>query len=415
MRELPSYSLENFFYEKTNLIETTAYGIESRFWYAGKEIPDLKELDPLNTRPDKTPIEELLQNLKIPVSEYVVQSYVRDSLFQQHNDIEHVMTRLIPSGVNWEGHNISILVEYVSNILEEFRDYVSPFSDKGMGPIRQRAAELHTAIIDLAARLTKGDIELSWLPKHTFIILSQIQNHTANVLEEMNLNEPPPEAEMETLENSLDGMIETYEEMKELIDEALNSFRLNNFALIRPGNKTDTITEWLIQISIGGIDVWRRIIVNEHHKLSELHRIIQTAFGWRDSQAFRFSAETGQNKGAQTEISDGETSMEMLEAGNITELLYEYGTKWAVRVMLLSKNDSPASKPVRCVAGAGAAPPEFMEGPLKFKRALSALENGNDMERLGARQELGPEFMPGEFDINACNRNLARNFPQNGL
>ena len=79
--------------------------------------------------------------------------------------------------------------------------------------------------------------------------------------------------------------------------------------------------------------------------------------------------------------------------------------------MMLSKSQSPGTRPIRCIAGAGASPPEFIEGPLRFRRVLSALENGNDMERLGARQELGPEFMPGEFDLDACNRNLARNFP----
>jgi len=95
-----------------------------------------------------------------------------------------------------------------------------------------------------------------------------------------------------------------------------------------------------------------------------------------------------------------------LEAGGIAELLYEYGKKWIVRIMVLSRYETPGGKPVRCVAGAGAAPPEFVEGPLRFRKYISALESGNDLERLGARRELGQEFIPDEFDLDACNRNL---------
>ena len=414
MREVPAQSLEEFLYEKTSRIETTAYGIETRFWYAGREIPDLKELDPGNTRPDKTQVEEALFRLKLPVSEYVVQSYVRDSLFQGQGEVDPIMAKLVPPGMAGDSLDMTILFEYVSAVLEDFREFVSPFSDKDMGPIRQRAVELHTAVIDLAARLSKGDIDHSWLPRHTFIVLSQIQNHTSNVLEEMNLSEPPPEAEMEAIENSLDGMIETYEEIKELIDEALNSFRLNNFAVIRQGNSPDTVTEWLVQLSIGGIDIWRRIMMSENCCLEELHRIIQTVFGWRDSYPFLFKAETDGKKGDYEELTDPDMSIQKLEERNITELLYEYGAKWTVRIILLSKNGSPVARHVRCVAGAGAAPPEFIEGPLKYRKTVTALENGNDMERLAARQDLGPEFDPGNFDIDVCNNKLLKNFPIKG-
>jgi hypothetical protein len=203
------------------------------------------------------------------------------------------------------------------------------------------------------------------------------------------------------------------------MNEAMESFRRNKFTVIRAGSDSKTISERLIQLSIGGIDVWRRILVPETVTLGELHRIIQTVFGWRSSHNFQFNTETvpGTDDGAAPngdELSGGmalDISILDLENRSKLELLYEYGTKWTVRLMILSRNETPGSKPVRCVAGAGAAPPEFISGPLRFRKVVSALENGNDMERLGARQELGSNFNPGDFDIDACNRNLAANFP----
>ena len=411
MREIPAYSLEDFLYNKTSKIETTAYGIETRFWYAGREIPDLKCLDLGNARSDRTPVEEALYKLKIPISEFGVQSYIRDSLYRDNGDKALIMARLVPSSADADNRDMEVLSEYVETVVEEFRNGFSPFSDKAVGPLRQRACELHTAVIDLAARLGYSDIDLSWLPRHTFIILSQIQNHAAGLMEDMDIDEPPLEAELEAIESSLDSMIETYEEIKELIDESMNSFRRNSFSVIRPGSNATATTEWLIQLSIGSIDIWRRLIVGESCSLRELHGIIQTVFLWRDSQTFQFTAETGQKETASPKIIDPDNQIKTLESSHITELLYEYGNNWTVRIMLLSKNSSPGSRPVRCVAGARAAPPEFIDGPSRFKKIIYALENGNDMERLGAQKELGPEFLPEEFDLDICNRNLIKCFP----
>jgi hypothetical protein len=395
MREVPAYSLEDYIYEKTNRIETSAYGIETRFWYAGREIPDRKELDLSAVISDMTPVVLLLQKNKIPVSRYVIQSYVLDSLFRENGNAELILERLVPARVEMEGKDKVSIFEYIKAVLDEYRAFYTPFTDKVMGPIRARAGELHTAVIELASKLNKGDFDISWLPRHTFIILSQIQMHTAGVMEDLASSDTPSEAELEALDNSLDSMIETYEEVKELIDEALESFRRNRIAVIRSGS--EVVTERLLQLSIGGTDTWRRIIVPEYCSLGDLHKIVRTVFGWSGTEAYKFSAENGLVP---------KTTIKELEEANIVELLYEYGTKWNVRVIILSRQDTPGPKPVRCVAGAGAAPPEFIPGPVKYRRLLYALESGNDAERQGARQEVGPDFVPGEFDLEACNKLL---------
>jgi hypothetical protein len=429
MGEVPACALEDFLFEKTDRIEVVEYGIETRFWYAGREIPDHKELYTGNMRPDRLPVEDLFYKNKLPVSEYVIHSYVWDFLYRGEEDAGLIIKRLIPADVELDDMDMDFLEGYIDSVLEEFREAYSPFTDKAIGPVRQRAGELHTAVIELAFRLLNGDIDVSWLPRHTFIILSQIQNHTACVMEDLDSDETPPETELEAIDGSLDSMIETYEDMKELIENATDSFRRNKLAVVHGGRNSGTVIERLLQLSIGGIDVWRRIIVEESCTLGKLHHIIQTVFGWRNSQIFRFGAGRASEKkpagagGFRGDSSapsilefpgndrplDLNTQIKALEEENIVDLLYEYGPKWTVRIMVLSRYDTPEGRPVRCVAGAGAAPPEFINGPLKFKRALTALESGNDSERYGAREELGIEFNPDEFDLEACNRSLNSN------
>jgi hypothetical protein len=412
MRDVPAYALEDFLYEKTGRIETVPYGIETRFWYAGKEIPDNKDIEGISSLAGQTMVEDILFRKKIPISEFVIQSYVRDALFRNDGDIPHIINRIVPPVIHLEEGEWDFLADYIADALDEFHGTYTLFTDQGMGPIRQRVGELHTAVIDLSARLHKGDIDSSWLPKHTFIVLSQIQGHAAGMLEDLDTDEPPPETELEAMDNTLDSMIETYEDIKELIGDALDSFRRNNLSVVRsvqagdPGDKA-----WrTVQISVGGVDVWRRAAVPEFCRLEELHRIIQILLDWEDDFIYRFSIELQDGMPGRKTL-DGKTRIGDLTAQGVTELAYEYGTKWMVRIIILSRYDAGTGEAIRCVAGAGAPPPELIEGPLRFRKALAALQKGSDSEKQAARHELGVNFDPGLFDMERYNRDLKSRWP----
>jgi hypothetical protein len=406
MREIPAYALEDFLYEKTDRIETAPYGIETRFWYAGKDIPDNKDIESVQPPPDQTMVENLLFQLKIPVSEFVLQSYVRDALFRGDEDIRHIIKRIVPPVIHLDMKEWDFLADYIGGVLDEFRETYSLFTDQSVGPIRQRVGELHTAVLDLSARLRKGDIDSSWLPKHTFIVLSQIQGHAAGLLEDLDTDEPPPETELEAMDNSLDSMIETYEDIKELIGGAMDNFRRNRLSVVRGRSFGGGAGAWrTVQISIGGIDVWRRAAVPESCRLEELHRIIQIGMDWQDSFTCRFSIEPPEGIPGR-KILAKELRLEDLAAQGISELLYEYGNKWTIKIILMASYEAKKGEAIRYVAGEGAAPPERVEGPLRFRKLLGSLEGVNDVEREAARQELGPGFEPHRFDVDQCNRKL---------
>jgi hypothetical protein len=406
MRDVPAYSLEDFLYEKTDRIETVPYGIETRFWYAGKEIPDNKDIESLQVPPDRTLVEDILFRLKIPVSEFVIQSYVRDALFRGDEDVQRIIGRIVPPVIRLDEGDRAFLADYIEGVLGEFRETCSLFTDQNTGPIRQRVGELHTAVIDLAARIRKGDLDSSWLPKHTFIVLSQIQGHAAGLLEDLDTDEPPPEAELEAMDNTLDSMIETYEDIKELIDDAMDNFRRNRFSVVRGRSEEKESGAWrTVQISVGGVEVWRRIVAPESCRLEELHRIIQSSLEWTEAFIHRFSSEIPDGTPGRKTL-EGKLRLEDLAAQGVSELLYEYGTKWTVKVILLSRYEAKKGEAVRCVAGAGAPPPEQVEGPLRFRKILSALERGGDAEKQAALRELGREFDPRFFDVEQCSRNL---------
>jgi hypothetical protein len=394
MRELPAYSLEEFLYERTDRIDTVPYGIETRFWFAGKEIPDNTDIQNYNVPPDRTYIEELLYKKNIPISEYVILSYLRDAFFRNEKGIEEVVNRIVPPVIHLEKAEWEIITEYLSDRMEDFYEGYSLFLDQGTGPVRQRVAELHTAVIDLAARLQKGDIEAAWLPRHTFIVLSQIQGHAAALLEDLVFDDSPPESDIIAMDNSLDSMVETYGDIKELINNAMDSFRRSNLTIIHGGNASGQLW-WMVQISISGLDVWRRAIISHDCTMEELHRLIQVSMDWKGEQRFRFYLETAEG--------DKQFLHDTIKLGDIDfrgkkELVYEYGQKWIVRVLIMSSYQSARDETPHFVAGDGAAPPEQIEGAKQFNKLLES-------DKQLALHEPGEDFLFG-FDLDKINRNL---------
>ncbi|MDR1388663.1 MAG: plasmid pRiA4b ORF-3 family protein [Treponema sp.] len=398
LRQVPAISMEEFLYDKTDRIGTAPYGIETRFWYAGKDIPDRRDLEGIRSLPDRTVTEEMLLRLGVPVSEYVVQSYVRDDLFRSSSKsqdaelpfAERIIDRIIPFPAAM-GRDREYLASYIADVRREFEETYSPFVDGPMGALRQRVAELHTAVTALAARIQKSDINPSWLPNHTFIILSQIQGHAASVLEDLGGNEAPPAAELDVMENSADSMIETYEDIRDLINEALSSYRKNNLSLL--DKNADWENHWYtVQISLGGTDVWRRLVLPGSATLRELCTIMQNLFGFKDAEGV-FSAV---NSGPEDAKLEEELNIHDVRRQGSSEFLCEFGPKWTVKIIILYRYQSHPGERISCVAGEGAAPPRFIDGPLRFRRFISAIER-NEEER---------SYDPERFDLESCNKSI---------
>jgi hypothetical protein len=141
------------------------------------------------------------------------------------------------------------------------------------------------------------------------------------------------------------------------------------------------------------------VILPESCSLKDLHGIIQALFGWKAGYPFHFALEDRDR--LELDLSLGELD---LKGGNA--FLYEYGSKWTVKILLLSRHENDDGLGARCVAGSGSAPPEYIDGPMRFRRYIVALESGAETERKLALRELGEDFNPQDFDLEACNHRL---------
>jgi hypothetical protein len=251
-------------------------------------------------------------------------------------------------------------------------------------------------------------------------VLSQIQGHAASLLEDLVFDDSPPESDIIAMDNSVDSMVETYGDIKELINNAMDNFRRSNLTIIHGGNSAGPLW-WMIQISISGLDVWRRAIISHEITMAELHQLIQISMNWKGKLRFRFccAAPSTDEKTDNKQYLHDTIKLGDIDFHGKKELVYEYGSKWVIRVLIMSSYQSGKDEIPRFVAGDGAAPPEQIDGPRQFNRLLNSIgaglsgggfsENSASSEKQFALHQLGDDFAQG-FDLDSINRKLRERF-----
>jgi hypothetical protein len=161
--------------------------------------------------------------------------------------------------------------------------------------------------------------------------------------------------------------------------------------------------------------IWRRLVVPDTITLTQLHRVLQVAFGWQDYHLHLFEVGTVRFSEPDDEdelghLDEGQVRINQLlhHPGDRCRYEYDFGDSWEHDVLLEDmwmEPDDPER--TRCLGGERAAPPEDCGGASGYERLVTALADPSDEEHEEFRLWAG-KFSPERFDLEAVNRRLAR-------
>jgi len=158
--------------------------------------------------------------------------------------------------------------------------------------------------------------------------------------------------------------------------------------------------------------VWRRIQVPETYSFWDLHVAIQDAMGWKDCHLHEFTLiDPKTRKVKRIGIPDEEMPEERpCLAGwkiPVTRYLffgvhpvryrYDFGDDWEHTLEFEDVLPNDGAPYPRCVAGAGACPPEDVGGPHGYGEFLRALRDPKHPEYASMLEWAGGHFDPGDF------------------
>lgn len=176
-----------------------------------------------------------------------------------------------------------------------------------------------------------------------------------------------------------------------------------------------------LRVQLVGITpaIWRQVLVPESITLVKLHKVLQVAMGWLDLHLHEFdingvrygTPDPTWDSGPDTVIAEkGVVLKQCLGGVSSFQYLYDFGDDWLHRIDIEKVMPlDPAISVPRCLAGAGACPPEDVGGLPGYQLLLDALSKPDDpefQEMLGWVGAVG--FDPKAFDLDVTNQALLK-------
>jgi prevent-host-death family protein len=160
--------------------------------------------------------------------------------------------------------------------------------------------------------------------------------------------------------------------------------------------------------------VWRRLMVPADMTLGNLHAILQVAFGWRNTHLHQFEVSDARygmpdpDDVCDLRSESDVTLSDVAGEGSQLRYVYDLGDDWRHDILVETVGPAEAgARYPRCVAGAGAGPPEDVGGPAGFREFLDAVADRGHPEHTQYLEWIGGDFDPSRFDLKEINEIMA--------
>jgi uncharacterized protein len=184
------------------------------------------------------------------------------------------------------------------------------------------------------------------------------------------------------------------------------------------------MTVYEVRVMLSGVEppVWRRLRIPDDASLHLVHLLLQAAMMWGNRHEHEFIAADRQCYGLvddDADVPDAEVLDErqhtlaalFREPGDRCFYRYDFGDDWLHELELESVGTiSPEERPISCLDGAGACPPEDCGGVPGYAGLLESLRNRGDDRHADAVDLLGESFDPDAFDCRVFNALAGRMF-----
>lgn len=232
-----SGSVEEYI-KKTNKIEITEFGVETRLWRAGETISVMNLR--LDNDLDDSDIErfngvsKIFLSIGVPLTEIFLDSFIYDSLYRKEQNCDLILKRIMPENIIELSSKDMIfcllLLEKRRAILQ--RDY-KWFADYEKGQLRSKILEFYAVMISFVYSLGQNDVSPESMPQQPLVVLSQLFTHLGRMLESLAPNASISSKDISSLYLSLEGMQFSFEDLSKELEQSVNIYEKGKFTIIR--------------------------------------------------------------------------------------------------------------------------------------------------------------------------------------
>ncbi len=223
------------FLAHTTKIGFEPYGVETRIWRKGEQVPYTGKWNGPGTEKGM-----LLSDMALTLTPKVIDAILEDRIYDKKvgkvkvsDDFEEVIKKIFPNmGMisSAERRLVLLNIEKRNDILEKM---YNQFSDYPIADMRKRILSLFTRVSELFCEIGGSGVAADNFPQQELVILSQLYSHVVRLLEEIENVYLRPQFPTDDVSLSLEGMEETFDDISVTLFSALESNRFKGFEIVK--------------------------------------------------------------------------------------------------------------------------------------------------------------------------------------
>lgn len=227
-------SIEEFL-EHTTKIDFQAYGVESRIWKKGEDVPFAGIWNGCETID-----QAVYADVATSFSPAVIDAFLENNIYleakgKKVSSIEDLLEEMFPlvGRTTYAERKLVLLnIEKRNDILK--KNYNS-FKDYSVADLRKRIIQTFSQVNKLYCSIGSAGLKTDDFPQQELVILSQLYSHFVRLLEEVENPYLRDQIPMADVSLSLDGMEETFEDIKGTLKSALDKNQFKAFEIVNSG------------------------------------------------------------------------------------------------------------------------------------------------------------------------------------
>ncbi len=220
------------FLKHTRKIGFSSFGVESRIWKTGEDVPYIGEWNKEFSK------EVIMSDISMTFSPQIIDAYLEDNIYKGETkkevlDIPELTLKIFPSTLRMSPDERKLLLLNIEKRNDILKKEYKSFTDYPVAPIRQRMLDLLTDVSSLLCDIGCSGVNVELFPQQELVVLTQIFSHVIKMIEEVENVFMRENIPFDDLALSLDGMEDTFEGIYDTLYSALKEKRSKAFEILK--------------------------------------------------------------------------------------------------------------------------------------------------------------------------------------
>lgn len=228
---IPNCGSAEEFFKRSKKVCFAPFGVESRIWKAGEEIPFAGEWNKDSTAEVLYMQSNMIFSPSV-IDAFVLNYYSEQKKSKENKTLDALLDDIFPFSSTFSPMERKLIVDQIEKRTPVLLAQNEFYEGSNITALRKKIVELYAEVSRLVCQISKSGLKLSELPSQELIILMQLFSHVFKIIEEMEDSLIKDQLPVDELSLSLDGMQETFYDIRGVLKTTLDEHTYKNIKIV---------------------------------------------------------------------------------------------------------------------------------------------------------------------------------------